>query len=196
MKTFITLTIILFLVGVGCVPGKRTNDFMAADNKLFTVLMQPKPAKGELQIKSIPQGYGKGGKKNGYVGFGEGEFGTITFALKGEETGDQCAPDGSAEWVITKIAFSDDGDPATEKGNNFGKEQDDWLVNAFPGVAKSDGVLYDEKAADGSSSVPVIDLNDHPKAEGVKIAYYQVIATECENGMTVETDPGITNRGK
>jgi hypothetical protein len=198
MKALITLSLIILLVATACVPGSRTENVVASKYRPYTVVLQPKntPGNQELEVKSGPQGYGKGGKKNGFVGFDSGEYGTITFTLKGEEAGDQCSPKGSANWVITRIAFSDSGNTTTEKGDNFNAEQDDWLVNAFPGVDKDTGVLYEEDKEDGISSVAIFDWNDHPAAWGVKTAYYEVTATECASGDEVKTDPGIVNKGK
>jgi hypothetical protein len=197
MKTIIRLTIVIFLMGAA-------NAF-AAKYKPFTVeLKPPSGSDTELEVVSGPQGIDKSGKEKGWVGFDEGELGTITFDLRGEGGGadakNQCHDSGpSAKWVITKIRLSDNGDEDTQKGLNFGNPQDEWLVHAFPGVDPATGVLYDVGKPEGTTSVAIFNMNDHPASWGVKIAYYEVTATKCSNGdtdITAKTDPGVGNRGK
>lgn len=193
MKTFIRLTIVIFLVGAA-------NAF-AAKYKPFTVeLKPPSGSDTELEVVSGPQGIDNSGKENGWVGFGEGDLGTITFDLRGEGgsgTKNQCHNSGpSAKWVITKIRLSDNGDTDTQKGLNFGNPQDEWLVHAFPGVEKDTGVIYDVKRLEGTTSVAIFNMNDHPASWGVKIAYYEVTASECSSDKTATTDPGVGNRGR
>ena len=195
MKTFVTLAIIIFLVGAACAPIYQIST-TTGNEEQFTVLLQPKSGDEELKVKSGPQGWGKGGKKDGYVGFDVGDYGTIIFAIKGEDPGNKCADEDGAKWVITEIKLSDEGDASTEKGNNFNAEQDEWLIQAFPGTAKSTGVRFSVNKDQGITSVVVINKNDHPKAWGLKTAYYEVTASECSGDDTVTTDPGVGNRGK
>ena len=199
MKTFIRLTIVIFLMGAA-------NAF-AAKYKPFTVELKPPTGSDtELEVVSNPQGIDKSGKEKGWVGFGEGDVGTITFDLRGEGGGsdakNQCHDSGpSAKWVITNIRLSDNGDVATQKGLNFGNPQHEWLVQAFPGVEEDTGVIYDVDKSKGTTSVAIFNMNDHPASWGVKIAYYEVTATKCSNGgpdpdTTATTDPGVGNRGR
>jgi hypothetical protein len=193
MKTLIRLTIVIFLMGA-------VNAF-AAKYKPFTVeLKTPSGSDTELEVVSGPQGIDKGGKKDGWVGFGEDDLGTITFDLKGEgggSTKNQCHDSGpSANWVITKIRLSDNGDAATQKGLNFDNPQAEWLVHAFPGVEEDTGVIYDVDKSEGTTSVAIFNMNDHPASLGPKIAYYEVTASKCSSDKTATTDPGVGNRGK
>jgi len=194
MKTFIKLTMVIFLMGAA-------NAF-AAKYKPFTVELKPPTGSDtELEVVSGPQGIDKSGKKKGWVGFGEGDLGTITFDLKGEGGGsdakNQCHDSGpSAHWVITKIKLSDNGDAADQKGLNFDSPQAEWLVHAFPGVEEATGVIYDVDKSEGTTSVAIFNMNDHPASWGPKIAYYEVTASECSSVKTAKTDPGVGNRGK
>lgn len=194
MKSIIPLMLICLLGLSACTQGYRTLSLDPQKNKRFFVKLKPKPAQDELEIKSPPQGYNSSGKKDGYVGFGEEEYGTITFYLQGEEMGAQCS-DG-ADWVITEVALSDEGD-SNEKGTRFNMEQDDWLVEAFPGTAKSSGINYTATKDTGYTTIAVVDENDHPAAWGLKMAYYRITVTNCddENDVLV-SDPGVGNRGK
>jgi hypothetical protein len=202
MKTFIRLTIVIFLVGAA-------NAF-AAEYKPFTVeLRPPSGSDTELEVVTGPQGWDKTGKFPGYVGFDAGDLGTITFDLKGEGGGpaakNQCQDSPpSAKWVITQIKLSDNGHDKEVggvviglEGLNFDGPQDAWLVHAFPGVDPLTGVLYDVSKSEGWTSVAIFNMNDHPAAWGEKIAYYEVTASECDSSSTktATTDPGVGNRG-
>jgi hypothetical protein len=85
---------------------------------------------------------------------------------------------------------------ATQKGLNFDSPQETWLVHAFPGVDPATGVLYDVDKSEGTTSVAIFNMNDHPAILGLKIAYYKVTASECSSVKTATTDPGVGNRGK
>ena len=194
MRIILTVVLICFFGLSACTQGYRTVSTDPAKNKRYFVKLKPKPAQDELEVKSPPQGYNKDGKKDGYVGFGEGEYGSITFYLQGEEMGAQCA-DG-ADWVITEVALSDEGD-SEEKGTRFNMEQDDWLVEAFPGTVQSTGINYSATKDTGHTLVSVVDENDHPAAWGPKTAYYRITVTECDDESEVlVSDPGVGNRGK
>ena len=54
--------------------------------------------------------------------------------------------------MITEIRLSDEGDPNSQKGSNFGSPVDPCLVEDFPGT----------------------DSNSHPASPDLKIAYYEV----------------------
>jgi hypothetical protein len=164
----------------------------------YTVVLQPKayPAPGKLEVKTGNQGCTQGaGAKLGCVRFGANEIGTITFALFQQQAGDQCAPAGTADWVITKIELSASGDAATEKGV-FGGAQPAWLTAAFPGANSDNGVVYSATKDMGTTTVAVFDENDHDAREGVKLAYYQVTAMNCTSGQAVDIDPMVENTGR
>ena len=189
MKTFMKLTIIIFMVGAAST--------VAAKYKPYTVLLDPPPSLGVLEVVSGAQGFDKVGKNKGWVGFEAGDQGTITFRLKGSSANEtQCGGTPPAKWVITKIRLSDNGDETTQKGLNFGAKQDEWLVRAFLGVDKNTGVLYDVGKSEAWTSVAIFNRNDHPQEWGLKIAYYEVTATNCTTDNIATTDPGVGNRGK
>ncbi len=167
----------------------------------YGVVLQPTANK--LMVRTAPKGWERNGKKDGYVGFAKGESGLLTFGLKGEDVGSYCPfnTDGTADWVITKIELSATGDPVTEKGTNFGRDQSayPWLKEAFPGVDLSNGRVFPaigknpEDKNEGRGSVTIFSANEQA---GDTFTYYQVTATRCSSGATVETDPGIRNGGR
>lgn len=195
-----TLVQILFLVSIvmvaGCTKMSSTNTVLTVSGKTqYGVVLQPTGSK--LKVISKPKGWNKAGKKDGYVGFAKGESGIITFGIKNSEVGDSCpAYDGGASWVITKMELSGTGDSATEKGDNFGGDQtaQGWLQQAFPDVDLSDGVIFEAATLEeGRTSVSIIDANNQI---GRTFAYYQVTATKCSDGTTVQIDPGVGNGGR
>jgi hypothetical protein len=152
-----------------------------------------------LKIESKAKGWKKDGKKNGYVGFDEGESGLITFAIKNEDIDDRCKPPaggGLADWVITLVELSATGDVSTEKGTNFGGDQKEypWLKEAFPDVTLEDGVIFKAKTlAEGRTSLTLFSANQQI---GETFTFYRITATRCSTGETVRTDPGVGNGGK
>ncbi|MEJ8567830.1 hypothetical protein [Elongatibacter sediminis] len=198
MRFLCALTIVIVGLTSACA-NQGIRPASAAMQRSFAIELKPKPngANPELQVKSGPQGYGKGGKKDGYVGFDIDEAGSIIFHIKGEDIGDVCAGSGDADWVITQIALSDSGVESTEKGDNFDSGQDAWLQLAFPDVDLSDGIVFEADWDQASATVAIFDANAH---EGQKDVYYRVTATACEEvegkHATLSTDPMVRNRGK
>ncbi len=193
MKPVIRLFAVLgILASVACAPVRPPGVIGFTDYRSFTVQLQARSGPDRIDVKSGNQGCSQGrGTKRGCVRFDPGEIGTINFALSGEEPGAKCADPGTG-WVITSIKLSSEGDSDTEKGV-FGVRQPDWLVTAFPGADAADGVVYAADRDTGSTSVAIIDLNNH---RGEAFVYYEVSATHCETGQVVTTDPMIQNKGR
>lgn len=189
--------IVIAFVAAACAPqGMRPEPTVNMRN--YTVELKPKVfgPKNELQVKTKAQGYGKDGKKDGYIGFGEDEAGFIILSMKGETPGNRCADasnGGEADWVITLVELSASGDPETEKGTDFGQPQPEWLKEAFPDVDLSTGTVYAASRADAATTV-VID-NDNAQ-EGEQDIYYRATAASCDGSTSVQTDPMVRNRGK
>ena len=164
--------------------------------KNYGVSLQPQPAAGKVKVKSKAQGWNKGGKKDGYVGYKQGDQGMTFFAVKNEDWGDSCS--GSAKWVITGLHLSATGDLATEKGTNFGDSQKayPWLKEDFPNVVLSNGELFNKSKDQGVTFLPVFNANGHPAADGDKFIYYELTLTRCSDGLTLKTDPGWGNGGR
>jgi hypothetical protein len=198
----------LFLVGLlmaglsACGPKQEVvSNGVVIALKNFGVSLEPKPAQNTVKVKSKAQGWNKGGKKNGYVGFNTDETGWTFFVVKQEDLGDFCEKEdgsGTAEWVITKLLVSATGDPATEKGTNFGSSQAayPWLQEDFPTVDLSNGELLDKSKDQGVTFLPVFNANGHPAADGVRFIYYQLTLTRCSDGLALTTDPGWSNGGR
>lgn len=200
MKIFVLAMAIVALLVAGCATySMRPASVPTTRN--FVVQLQPKvnASKNDLQIKTKPQGVGKNGRKDGYVGFGEDESGFIVLTLKGEEPGDRCpgaADPGTANWVISRVDLSASGDPDTEKGDAFGESQPDWLALAFPDVDLDDGSVF---AADpGEEGTTTVVLDDNNGQEGERFIYYRVTAQKCGGapGDVAVTDPMVRNTGK
>jgi len=197
MKIKLFMVVFLMTVLSACAPAQKvvSNNVVIA-LKNFGVSLDPKPAQNTVKVKSKAQGWNKGGKKNGYVGYDTDETGWTFFVVKNEVLGDSCS--GTAEWVITKLRVSATGDPATEKGTNFGKKQAayPWLKLAFPNVDLSNGELFNKSKDQGVIFLPVYNANGHPAADGVKFIYYELTLTRCSDDLTLTTDPGWGNGGR
>lgn len=195
MKSILTIAVLAVAATVtlaSCAPVRNPGVVYTGVSQPYTVVLQPKAAADKLDVKTGNQGCSAGsGLKKGCVRFDKGDFGTINFALFQQPPGAKCT-DSGVDWVITSIELSDVGDSDTEKGV-FGGDQPAWLVAAFPGVDASDGSIYSETTTTGLTSAAIIDLNNHT---GERIVYYQVKATHCETGQTVEIDPMVQNKGK
>lgn len=184
-------------VAAACAPHAMRPE-SGAKLRNYTVELKPKVGgkKNELQVKTKAQGYGKNDRKDGYVGFGEDESGFIILSLKGETPGDRC-PDasngGDADWVITRVRLSASGDPETEKGEDFGDSQPEWLDDAFPDVDLDNGVVYAADRKDASTTVVVDNDNDQ---RGEQDIWYEVTAEPCGEGEPAVTDPMVRNKGK
>jgi len=197
------LMVVFLMAGLSaCAPSQKavSNNVVTAF-KNFGVSLEPKPAQNTVKVKSKAQGWNKGGKKDGYVGYDTDETGWTFFVVKKEDMGDFCKKEdesGTAEWVITKLLVSASGDPATEKGTNFGDSQAayPWLKLAFPNIDLSNGELFNENKDQGVTFLPVYNANGHPAADGVKFIYYEVTLSECSSDEELTTDPGWGNGGR
>jgi hypothetical protein len=189
-KNFQRLIVVLSTASLALImTGCETINVLDGDFESYTVLMEEDS--GVLAITSGAQGWEASGKNPGYVGFAPNRFGIIVLALKEDNT--SCAT--GAGWVITKIELSKNGNPTTQKGNNFGGNQKGWLTKAFP-AANDSGVLLDVGKNAATTSFVVGNKNNHKSSEGRKMAYYQVTASQCAGSLEVTTDPGWQNGGK
>ena len=194
--------VVLLMVGLSAC-GQKPMTSNATDIKLsknFGVTLFPRPHKHEptVEIKTKAQGWGKDdkdGRKNGYVGYKQGEFGITFFIVRNEDVGDSCRNEGGhAKWVITQLLISATGDEVTEKGTDFGKPQPEWLEEAFPNVDVTDGSLFTaDEEHPGVTCLSVINANQQA---GYKFIYYEVTLTRCSDGLALTTDPGWGNGGR
>jgi hypothetical protein len=202
MKLFMVVLLIAGLSACGKKPVTiNSTDIKSFKN--FVVRLEPKPADNTVKVKSKAQGWKKGGKKDGYVGYDIDDAGMTFFAIKKENWGDFCEKkdeSGTAKWVITKLLLSATGDPATEKGNNFGNSQEayPWLKKAFPNVKLINGELFNKSKDQGVTFLPVFNANGHSAKDlGEKFIYYQLTLSECKkDGKVLTTDPGWKNGGR
>lgn len=204
---FRTIFSIVVLVALSaCVDSRYTQEAEFAQvQRVFGVSLKPNvhpndPTKSSVQVKSKSQGWKKSGKKEGYVGFDEGESGWIFFGVKNEDMGDTCPVDGgNAGWVISKISLSDSGDAGDEKGDNFGVSQDAWLQKAFPQVTLSNGVIYDESAPGASPGQTFAGIFNANATDDEVEVYYEVELRDCSDGSgktRLKTDPMVGNGGR
>ena len=193
MKSMVSIICILLIL-VGCAPlNDGTSDPRANSYEAFTVEMEAED--GKIVILSKAQGSDNNNKQKGWVGFAKGTHGIITFNLIDANNKTSCDSDpaNSAEWVITQVALSKKGDPATEKGERFDSRQNGWIQNAFPGIDKN-GILFDESIETARTSAVLVNANNN---SGYQAAYYRIQAERCDGtGSPIETDPSIGNRGR
>jgi hypothetical protein len=150
----------------------------------------------EITVESDNQGCeGAAGTKKGCVEFPAGKFGTIQFDLNPGGS-KRCSDSPQADWVITKVELSAFGDPTTEKGV-FGGKQPGWLKNAFLGVNRNDGVVYEATNSVADTTVTLINLNNQ-KRGNAKDIYYQITASNCDatSPTTIQIDPMVKNKGR
>lgn len=191
----IVLIITLFVLAA-CAP--QTEAPAKGKVKNFGISLEAKPNQDEVKILSKPQGAGKAGKKDGYLGYAQGESGSVLFTIKKEDLSDNCA--GTAEWVITQVALTAYGDPGSEKGDDttWGTPQPDWLKLAFPGMNQQTGYVLDVQDKANAQTFAIVK-NDNAQ-EGEKLVFYRVTLTPCDDqGGTLEpltTDPAIRNGGR
>ncbi|MBT8039268.1 MAG: hypothetical protein HKO85_07840 [Xanthomonadales bacterium] len=190
MKSRIAIALIVVIMVAGCV---HQPILVTGKSKNFGVSLEAKvqPNKEWVKVLSKAQGFRKSGKKDGYVGYAPGESGVTLFSVKKEDLNANCA--GTAEWVITKLELASEGDPADEKGSNFGSAQPAWLAEAFPGVNLANGELFAVGKNDGQTFLPVYNANGQ---EGFQLVYYRVTLTRCSDGKSVPTDPVWGNGGR
>lgn len=194
MNTRLLIAIVLVLTLGACSSQQVVNQAMST-NVNYGVRLDPKPnpAPGRVNILSKAQGDKKSGKKNGYVGYAQGEQGITVFFIKNEDPADSCG--NGANWEITQLRLASQGDPTTEKGSNFGAKQPAWLALAFPGVNLAGGVLFPQTAGQpGVTFLPVFNANQTDKPVDV---YYELTLKSCTSPFTtITTDPMWGNGGK
>ena len=180
--------------------GCPSINLLDTDYQSYTVVLaptEPTPGNWVLDVLSEPQGWEAGSgdpvKKRGYVGFAPHKFGSITLALNQAPLNSKCDSDPakSADWVITGIELSKNGNRDTQKGMNFGTNQSGWLTSAFP-QADDDGIVLNVPKSEGVVSFTVGNRNNN---NGRQWAYYKVTASRCSDGQTAVTDPGWQNGG-
>ncbi|HET6564590.1 MAG TPA: hypothetical protein VFG52_04185 [Xanthomonadales bacterium] len=169
------------------------NQAMSGDFEEYTVNLVVDS--GKLEIDSPPQGDDTENKKNGWVGFARGKYGTITFALPGYREKPNCTddPETSAEWVITEVVLSKFGNKNDQKGRNFGEKQTGWITHSFPTLSE-DGYLVNEGISTARASAVLIDVNNN---SGREMAFYQIEVRRCDGtGTPLRSDPGVGNGGR
>lgn len=173
--------------------GCATQSLSPKKSKNFGVSMEAKPGQGTVKLLSKAQGWKKSGKNNGYVGYDQGESGFTLFTIKKEDLSATCA-DG-AEWVITQMALTTQGDANSQKGaeTTFGKKQPAWLRDAFPDVDLDTGYLLDVGIQEGRTFLIVDNANNQV---GEKLIYYKVTLSPCDGGQSYSTDPAWGNGGR
>lgn len=193
MKVLTTCLLLSFLLG--CTATSAQVDETDPDFESYSVELQANLAENRLDILTPAAGWGKAGKKNGWVGFARGKFGTVTFSMKEESAHTTCTidPDTSADWVLTKIELTKNGHPPTQKGHDFGTRQKGWIERAFPQMDPSDGSVLDVDKSKASISFVLDDLNND---RNPRYPYYQITATRCSDGLSLMTDPGLGNGGR
>jgi len=159
----------------------------------------PVTSGANLEIPAIPT-CPPTSQNPGCVSFDVDEFGAMTFELLGQGAGTgpkKCSDGNSVKWVITKIDGTVTGNSTTFKGSGWGSALSAWANEAFyPIKDSSSGVLYEQDYDKGSTEVTIINKNNHDPADGTKILYYRVTATECDTpNATKSSDPGVENKG-
>lgn len=189
MKSVICM---LPLILVSCAPAQPVALQRSGNLENYVVEFTAATGDATLKIHSSPKNCSNGQK--GCIEFAQGKLGTITFQFAGAQKDRDCNTPQRAHWVITKVELSDRVGPSTDKGT-FGGPPPRWLVDAFPGVDETNGLLYESTRELASRSVTFIDLNNHV---GAKTIYYQVTASDCDSdpAKTIRTDPSIANYGK
>ena len=187
-KQFKRLTVVLLMAGLFLVSGCKSINVLNSSFEGYVVSMEEDS--GALVIRTGPQGWEANvpGKMPGYVGFAPNSNGIIVLAL----TEDFPTCEDGADWVLTKIELSKNGNPVTQKGHNFGANQKGWLTTAFP-QADEKGVVLDVGKDNGTTSFVVGNQNNN---RGRQWAYYRVTATNCSDGSEIMTDPGWQNGGR
>lgn len=190
MKIKLFMVVVLMAALTGCTQLVFNTEALKA-SKNFGVWLKPKPDQDTVKIKSKAQGWNRTNKKDGYVGYAKGESGTTFFGIDEKNLGASCET-GTADWVISRLRLSVNGNEVEEKGSGFGSAQPAWLKQAFPDVNLTNGVLYEATSTKGVTFLPVYNANAQ---EGPKFIYYEVTLTNCASNSTLTTDPGFGNGG-
>ena len=193
MKLFVGIFMALLIAQSACVRAQVAIP--------YSVELTLHPPGNPTEVRLPPaKGWGAGGKKNGYVGYDKDQYGDITFELNDQgqyKANNKCPPAGDAAWVITQIGLSASGDYPAEKGDRFGKpqDQDPWLQKAFPDVVMNTGLIFPTAANPTASTT--VKIHDANEQNGQRFIFYEVTVTNCANSaLKLKTDPGFGNRGK
>lgn len=193
----ILLILTVFLIAA-CAPQPVAPAKGKIKNFGISLEAKPNPSPGRVKILTKAQGSGKAGKKDGYVGFEEGESGVVLFKVKNGDFSATCAD--TAEWVITQVALTAFKDKNSDKGDEqtFGQPQPSWMQEAFPDIdPKKNGYVLDVDKNDAQTFVVL--RNDNAQ-EGEKLIYYRVTLTPCDDQdgklKPLQTDPAIRNGGR
>ena len=191
IQHFMVMTVTIFCAA--CAGPRMEIDLLSSDFENYQVVLEPDVELKLLKVITPAQGWEKDGKNAGWVGFARGKNGTITFTLNALPVKPVCTADAanSAEWVISKVELSKNGNPQSQKGSNFGTNQKGWIEDAFPQMNPDNGVI--KGGGTGTIAVVVQDLNNH---RGGQTGYYQVTAKRCSDGLELVTDPGFGNGGR
>lgn len=154
-------------------------------------VLEPHPSNSGCP--SIP-GTGKG-----CVEFETGTYGAINLSMFGGNPDNTCADTPQPDYVIVKVELTDKG--AGEKGSfPLSNPAPPWLVDAFPTLDSSTGVVYEAdwdpaSANPASKSAVFVNLNNNEIAAGVKTSWYRVTVQDCSGGPVIVSDPSIPNHG-
>lgn len=187
-------TLVVLLLTACQTPGPLSSQ-NTRDLKNYGVTI--KIAGNKLKASSKPQGWKKDNKKDGYVGWEQGQSGWVSINLKNEDSGHICGAGGEkdAKWVITEMYLSAFPEVMSEdEKGDFGGRQPVWLKEAFPQVDLSDGSVF--KAADKSQGVTFLSIANANGQEGEKFIYYSVTVEKCDQNVKIKLDPGFNNGGK
>lgn len=190
----LVLAMALLLAACSSSPPRAMNDLVKSDD-FEQYLVNLVVDDGELKVVSPPQGDDAQGKKDGWVGFARGKYGIITFALPDHLERPKCTADPatSAEWVMTEVVLSKDGNRNDQKGKNFGDRLTGWIVNAYPTLSE-DGYLVNESVGTARSFAVLMNVNNN---SGRQMAFYEIEVRRCDGtGTPLRTDPGIGNGGR
>ena len=202
MFTRILIIVAAVSVLASCTHSNIIKPDVVKAQKIYAVTLEPKKIQQvwQLKVNSKAQGWQKGSKGNGYVGFEQGESGWTFFHLKNEDLDAGCTTGGdSAEWVITGLNISTDGNPTTLKGT-FGGNQPSGLLKSFPGVNLANGQLVKRALNDARPFLAVYNANgQNPREDGEpRLVYYEVEVSPCmgQVDQALKTDPAWGNGGR
>lgn len=195
MKYLIACLLLASTWLVGCAPMPNGTETNGPEFQPYTVVLEPNLTTNTLDVITPAQGWESAGKQNGWVGFYPETYGAILFTMNELPIKNACTSDSTttAQWVITKFELTKNGNPQTQKGNNYGTNQTGWIANAFPQMNPANGEALNVSKAEGRISFLLEDLNNDTSQ---RTAYYQITATRCSDGYSLKTDPGLGNGGR
>lgn len=135
----------------------------------------------------------------GCVEFKTGIYGAINLSMFGGNPDNTCADTPQPDYVIVKVELTDTG--SGEKGSfPLSNPAMQWLVDAFPTMDSSTGVVYEANwdpasTNPASKSAVFVNLNNNVIDDGVKTSWYRVTVQDCSGGPVIVSDPSIPNHG-